>query len=577
MTSHALKGGIEMKKEPVCKSKKNSGAASSSTGYVGNEMIVETKATGCSRRAFLKLAGAGVTAAYLGGLAGSLIPAEAGEAGPPVFGGTLKIGINADVVGLDPHVATAQSSHVVLHHVCDSLLAIDASVTPKANLAERWEILDDGMRYRFYLKQGVTFHNGKKMTASDVKYSLERAAKPEIAPVAASHLKDMDSVTTLDDYSVEVKMKQRFAPFLNVLANELMGPYIIPEGEGEKQGGKITSPVGTGPYEFVEYKPDQYVLLRKYKDYKAVNDDKPSMFYGKKVAYLDELRFMPITEDSVRVDALTVGDVDFCYYVPGKDIARLKNAQNVVVHRSPGYQFSTINFNCSAAPLNNKKLRQAIAYAVNKNEIVEVAQDGFAVPGTDPIPPGHRWRTPTLDQTADFNLEKAKQLLQESGYAGESLVMKSTRQYRFMDKTAEMVQIQLQKIGVGLKVQYLDWGTMLSDFIQGNYQCVAFGYTAKQDPNTVASENYWSKGLNLNRYGHPQLDELVEEGMHTLDFEKRKQIYDQIHMITLGPDGDFPMIVTMHNDVLDATGAKLKGYAAGPMNFPVFYNVWLEK
>jgi peptide/nickel transport system substrate-binding protein len=566
-----------MRKESIEQVKNSKSTSAFKAGAAGKQEILSSPNSRCSRRTFLKMAGAGMTVAYLGGLAGSLMPAEAGAASAPVYGGTLKIGVNADVVGLDPHVATAQSSHIVLHHVCDSLLAIDAGVTPRANLAERWEMLDDGMRYRFYLKKGVAFHNGNKMTAKDVKYSLERAANPKIAPVAASHLKAMDSVAVLDDYSVEVKMKEQFAPFLNVLANELMGPYIIPDGEGERQGGKITSPVGTGPYEYVEYKPDQYVILRKFKGYQPLSDDQPSGFYGKKVAYLDELRFMPITEPSVRVDGLTVGDIDFCYFVPGKDVARLQKMENIVVHRSPGYQFATINFNCSTPPLNNKKLRQAIAYAVNKEEIVAVAQDGFAVAGTDPIPPGHRWRTPTLDKTAEFNLEKAAELLKESGYGGESLVMKSTKSYRYMDKTAEMAQIQLQRIGIDLKVQYLDWGTMLTDFIQGNYQCISFGYTAKQDPNTVASENYWSKGLNLNRYGYPAIDRLVEEGMRTVSFEERKKIYDQIHMTTLGPEGDFPMIVTMHNDVLDATVSKVKGYKVWPMNFPVFCNVWLEK
>lgn len=565
-----------MKKESMGQKKYSKGTPVLKAGTAENQGIPSEKESLLSRRTFLKMTSTGMTVACLGGLAGSLIPAEARAAGSPVFGGILKIGMNADVVGLDPHVATAQSSHIVLHHVCDGLLAIDASVTPRANLAERWEILDGGMRYRFYLKRGVPFHNGSKMTAKDVKYSLERAANPKIAPVAASHLKAMDAVTILDDHSVEIKMKEPFAPFLNVLANELMGPYIIPDGEGEKQGGKITSPVGTGPYEFIEHKPDQHVIIKKFKDYQSLNEDKPSGFYGKKAAYLDELRFMPITEPSVRVDALTVADIDFCYYVPGKDIARLQKAKNITVHRSASYQFSTINFNCSTPPMNNKKLRQAIAYAINKEEIVAVSQDGFAVIGTDPIPPGHRWRTPTLDKTAEFNPEKAKKLLKESGYKGENLVMKSTKSYRFMDKTAEMAQIQLQRLGINLKVQYLDWGTMLTDFIQGNYQCMAFGYTAKQDPNTVASENYWSKGLNLNRYGHPAIDELVEKGMRTVAFEERKKIYDQIHLITMGPDGDFPMIVTMHNDNLDATTAKVNGYTVWPMNFPVFYNVWLE-
>jgi len=182
-----------------------------------------------SRRAFLKIVGTGVMAASLSGLAGRLSRAEASEAGAPVYGGILKAGMTADVVGLDPHLSTAMASHMVLHHVCDSLLAIDATVQPKANLAESWDVLDGGMRYRFYLKKGVTFHNGNKMTAKDVKYSLERAANPDIAPVPASHLKDMDTVKILNDYSVEVKMKQVFAPFLSVLANELMGAYIIPE------------------------------------------------------------------------------------------------------------------------------------------------------------------------------------------------------------------------------------------------------------------------------------------------------------------------------------------------------------
>lgn len=534
-----------------------------------------------SRRTFVKIVGSGLMAGYLGGLSGCLrqgeVPVEEEEIGGPTVGGILRAGMNADLVGLDPHISTAMSSHMVLHHICDSLLAIDKTVDPKPNLAESWEILDGGMRYRFHLKKGVTFHNGTEMTAQDVKYSLDRAADPDIAPVAASHMRDVDSIGIIDDYTIEVKMKQVFPPFLNVLANELMGPYIIPKGEGERQGGKITEPIGTGPYEFVEFKPDQYAKIKRYEDYKPINEGEASGFFGKKVAYLDEIHFVPITESSVRIDALIAGDVNYCAAVPGIDVPRLKENPNIVVNRSPGFGFATLNFNCSKPPFNNKKLRQAIAYAINKDEMIQVAADGFAVKGTDPIPPGHRWRTSTLDKTAEFNLEKAGQLLTESGYAGETLVMKATKAYRFMDKMAEMAQIQLKKIGINLEVQYLDWGTMLPDFIQGNYDSMSFGYTAKQDPNTHCSENFWSKGLNLEKYGYPELDALVEKGMTTVDVEERKKIYDEIHMITLGPDGDFPLIVVMHGDVLDATNTKVKGYSQWPMGFPLFYNVWIEE
>jgi peptide/nickel transport system substrate-binding protein len=374
-------------------------------------------------------------------------------------GGDLVVAQTAGTNTLDPHFTASAAARNMMLSMYETLVTIDENASPIPMLAARWEVLDNGLTYRFELRKGVRFHNGKELTSADVKASLERFGRvsPEkqtMAPVA--------SVEAPEPHVVVIRLKQLDTSFIDRLASPASPTTIIPAEEAQKDVNK-TGHISTGPYQFVEWIPDSHVKLKRFDGYvpntaMAGRDG----LGGRKTAYFDTITIRIVKEASARVAALEAGQVHFAEDVPIPAARRLEgNPKLQIVDLIPWAQ-PLVLVNTSLAPTSNLKLRQAIQAALDIDEILAAATDGLYRLNHGWVYPNSAYYAPDAGRALynQKNLQKAKALLADSGYKGEPLTMITNKDYQFMFKSGVVMSEQLKALGINLKLDVLDWPTM---------------------------------------------------------------------------------------------------------------------
>ena len=230
-----------------------------------------------------------------------------GLAGPSPAGTVLKIAADGDISDVDLHMTTHYLNRVVLLNVYDMLFALGEDMGPRPSLVDKYAVSPDGLVYTLTLRRGVKFHSGKTLDAKDVVYSITKMQNK--GPRSGQFKKLIKSIEAADPLTVKITLNEVNAGFIATLANPIAPAVIYPDGEAERQGGTITKPVGTGPFEFVEWKKDSVVRLKKFAGY-TVDDRPTSGFTGKRLALVDQVDFIPIRDSSVRAAALERGDGD---------------------------------------------------------------------------------------------------------------------------------------------------------------------------------------------------------------------------------------------------------------------------
>lgn len=355
-----------------------------------------------------------------------------------------------DVSTLDAHRASATSDKSIVGWIYNGLVRFKpGSADPKdleADLAERWEATPDGKTWTFFIRKGVKFHGSwGELTADDVVYSLNRSADPKRSTFA-NDFRAIDKVEKLDDHTVRVSLKYPDANFLGRVSN-YHGGNIVSRKAAEELGDKFgANPVGTGPFAFVEMVTQQYVKLAAHKDY----------FRGK--PKIDTILARAIASDSARELAFTSGEIDLMY---GKreqrwvDSARKRPGFNVDIF-TPG-EFRTLSLNRTMAPLDDVRVRKAIAAAVNVDDLVRFVGKDVGPKGCSVVPPGYLGEDCSF--AYKFDLAKAKALLAEAGHKDgitiKSIVSNISAQQPFM----EIIQSQLAKAGIKLDIQVVDHAT----------------------------------------------------------------------------------------------------------------------
>ncbi len=286
-----------------------------------------------TRREILVLGGAAGAVALLG------VPAQAQKRGGDVIVGT----ISAPPL-TDAQASSAEVSRNISLHWIETLYARDENGNPIPDLAQKTDISPDGKTYTFTLRQGVQFHNGQEMTAQDVKASLERYGK---VGGSAAMMKPVDSITAVSKYVVRVALKQPVPGFIDQLSSPRAPVGIMPASEGDKERNKINH-IGTGPYQFVEFKPDSHVLLKRFDGYTAnASFTKRDGFGGKKTAYFDTVTFRHIPEGGARDAALETGEIQAVDMLPPPTADRLKGNRNVKIYPVMPWAFQTIIINAA--------------------------------------------------------------------------------------------------------------------------------------------------------------------------------------------------------------------------------------
>jgi peptide/nickel transport system substrate-binding protein len=476
-------------------------------------------------------------------------------------GGTLIAAWAQDPVSLDPQVTSAYSSFQVLENVLDTLVALDQQDKIVPSLASSWESSADGLTWTFHLRHDVKFSNGRPMTAQDVVYTYDRMLDPKTGSGNAYLLAGVEKVTAPDDYTVQFRLKAPNVALLGHLAvNKSVG--IIAK-ESVENGTIKTQPIGTGPFMIADFEPGNKVVLKK------------NPYYWKAgLPYLDEVDIRIITDESVRQTGLLAGDIDWAISVPPQSLDQLQNAQGVVVDKTTAGAYWYIGVNLKHPPLNDPKVREAINYAINRQNITAAMTFGTGEPTQDPIPSSSAWAYNYAPYS--YDPAKAKQLLADAGYPnGFRMQIMPTTQYPESVRGAQVIQQELQQIGVRVTIKTLEWAQWLQEEGKGNYDTYVCSWNGLVDPDDYFyAQQKTGEVFNFTGYSNTKVDQLLSEGRKTQGFDQRKAIYQQVNKMVVD---DAPYIYMYNPANINAYRSYVKGYAARPDQAVNFTQTWLDK
>jgi peptide/nickel transport system substrate-binding protein len=484
---------------------------------------------------------------------GSSTESEATETATatPSSGGELVVGFESELTGLDPHRTSSVVSWVVVYNLAETLVTFEDGELA-GRLASDWRISDDGLEYTFTLREGVQFHPpvSRELTAADVVYSFERMNQEG---AMGGDLAAMESVEATGDYEVRFTLSESFAPFLNFLGRV---PWVVvPEEAVEEQGGGLgdfQEPVGTGPFVFDEYQQGNFLRLTAFEDYRG---DAPN---------LDAVRVRPIPDGDSRVAALQSGDVDLARAVPGQSATQVENGPQSSLLRQTATGWAQIHFNCSVEPWDNPAVRRAVAHVVDRSAIVEAGVFGYGTAAWQPYPEESVWNFDLGDAKRERNVEEARRILEEAGnpLEGETLSFKTNTRYAIMESTADLVVAQLREAGIDAETEVLEWGTQLSDFVEGNFGAMAFSVPFKIDPDRHYYGFVHPSTSQFNKYGEDQPDaqrmyDLVQRGRTETDRDSRVETYTEFQRLV---NQHVPWISIARTDDLVGVRSSVSGY-----------------
>jgi oligopeptide transport system substrate-binding protein len=443
----------------------------------------------------------------------------------------------SDPPSLDPIHTTDTSSATIVFRLFEGLLDQDpVTLAVIPSLANRWEIADGGLTYTFHLKRGVRFHNGRAVTATDFRYSFERCLTPAnrserswvLSPIKgademlAGKAQTLSGMETPDDSTLVLRLEKPFAPFLSYLAME-SARVVAREGVN----GDAFTPIGTGPYRFVEWNHDIRVSIAAFADY-----------HGPK-AGIERVDFEVVPDAGTALMKLVVGELDLVNETPPGQFAIIKKKYGKFVRMWPYLRMEYIGFNLTRPPFKgNLKLRQALAWAVDRQGIAESMFEGAAVPATSILPPGIPGRDSTIAGYG-YDPEKAKSLLAEAGYPGGKGLPPITLWYNMNEmhqQIAQYVQSTFRAIGVDIRLRSLDWPAYLKSCDSFEPDMYRMGWVADiPDADNflyilLDSSQAGAPG-NYSGYSNPAFDRLVEEARFTPDESLRIELYKQADRI----------------------------------------------
>lgn len=513
----------------------------------------------------------------MAGLLAATGPALAEKWSCPQTGGELDFGQEAKVNSLDMHASSTISTRNVAMHIFESLMTRDETNNPIPELAESVETSEDGLTYTFTLRDGITYHDGSEMTSADVAASFDRYNK---IGIERGILSNVERWETPDERTFVVHMKMAQPTFLEDLSSFSVPIVIIPEENAGAEPLQLEA-VGTGPFELVEFIADSHVKLKRFEDYKPNEafDDRTG-FGGYKVACLDAVNFRIVTEPGARVAGLETGELDAVEDVPQASVERLSANDKIKIVPYESFWIHVATPNFEKAPTDKKLVRQAIATALDMDEIMLVSTDGayntnFGFQTQD--------RNVYSDAGAEyFNVndpEKAKALLEEAGYAGEELVLLTNRDYSTMYNAALVMAEQLQDIGMNVRVEVQDWPATLATRNTSpdawNYHFTGWGTNTSLGYLGVFKFIAPPQPIYAMSDPEAHMDEAFNEAYGTMmnapTLEERAEAFARAQEIVMENGLALPFGWLTKNQ---AVRSNVHNFV--PFRIPRMYNVWME-
>ncbi len=425
----------------------------------------------------------------------------------------LIIGFQDDAQNLDPRRARITPDLRVSTLIHSSLVRASSSgMVP--DLAASWEI-PDAATYIFHLREGVTFHDGSPLTSADVKFTYDTIRDPEFGSPHLGSFQGIDEIETPDATTVIFRLSQP-----NVALFAELNKGIVSQAQAEADPAAVNlSPLGSGPYKFVQWIPNTRIDLEANPDY-----------FGGPPPF-ERITFFPIVDNNVRVLRLEAGAVDVIWIAGVSEVNRLRQNSELSVFEVPGGTADFVQVNTCDPPLSDVRVRQAIDLAIDREQIVEGVYFGGAQVGHSPIGPFSVFHTETTGPVP-HDVEQAKQLLAEAGFPDgisielEHLAETTVNQY------SQLLQLQLAEAGIELTLKPREAATIIRDWTTANYQLMSFQLGARFDPDTVLYPRFHSSSMvpdgNNTCYDNPEVDQLLDEARIEADFDTRFELYKSV-------------------------------------------------
>lgn len=499
--------------------------------------------------------------------------------GEPAYGDALITGTIGEPSILIPMLAGDSASHDVSGLIFNGLVKYDTDLSVIGDLAESWDISKGGLVITFHLRRGVKWADGVEFTADDVMFGYRTIIDDKTPTAYSEDFRQVKKAEVPDKYTFRVTYEKPFAPALTSWGNLVVLPKHLLEGKDITKSDLGRSPIGLGPYKLSKWTSGQEVILDSYRDY----------FEGR--PYIDRYVYKIIPDPATMFLVLQTGEIDMMGLTPVQ-YAKQTNTdffkKNFQKFRYPAFQYTYMAFNLKHPFFQDKRVRQAVAYGIDKGEIVDVILYGLGSAATGPYVP-NTWPYNPNVKKYEYDPGRAKQLLKEAGWEdtdGDGVRDKDGRPFKFRiitnmantarKNTATIIQRRLAQMGIKVEIRELEWSTFINQFIdKRRFEAAILGWSIGLDSDQYDiwhSSKTKEKEFNFVSYSNPEVDELLEKGRRTFDIGERKKAYFRLQEILAE---ELPYIFLYVPDATPIVHSRFKGIKATPIgigyNLPKWY------
>ena len=464
------------------------------------------------------------------------LPAHAGSI--PEYGGSIIVGSIGEPSILVPMLASDGASHDVSGLIFKGLVKYDTDLTLTGDLARSWDISDDGLVITFYLRKNVKWQAGTEFTAHDVLFGYKTIISPETPTAYSEDFQQVEKAEVIDPHTFRVTYKKPFAPALSTWGNLTILPRHLLDESNIANCSMTRNPVGLGPFRFKEWLPGEKLVL----------ESNPLYFEGK--PYLNKYIYRFIPDSATLFLELQTGSIDMMSLTPMQykrqtDSPYFKN--NFRKFKYPVFSYTYLAFNFLHPWFKDKRVRQAIAYAIDKQEIIDGVLLGLGSKSTGPYVPD-TWPYNSEVKKYHYDPDRAKQLLAQAGWSdtdGDGIIDRNGKPFEFTIisnmgnslrlKAATIIQWRLERIGIKIDIRLLEWATFINEFVdKKRFQAIILGWSIGLDPDQYDiwhSSKTGEKELNFISYKNADIDRLLEKGRQTFNIDERKKAYFEIQEI----------------------------------------------
>jgi peptide/nickel transport system substrate-binding protein len=508
------------------------------------------------------------------------VPAE-GEAAKPIHGDTFIEASIAEPNNLLPVLSSDSASSDINSKVYNGLIRYDKNLQLEGELAESWEISEDKLSFTFHLRKGVTWHDGAPFTSADVLFTYELYINPDVPTSYAEDFLQVAKAEAPDPYTFRVTYEKPYAPALESWGTSIHPKHLL-EGKDVTKSPLSRNPIGTGPYKFVKWDAGEKVELIANPDY----------FEGQ--PYLHRIVYRVIPDTSTQFLELQSGGLDYMGLTPIQfstqtDTPAFK--RNFNKYRYLSFSYTYLGYNLTKPLFQDKRVRQAISFAINKQELIDGVLLGLGQAATGPYKPD-TWVYNANVKRYDYNPDLSRSLLAEAGWVdsdndgvldkdGEKLAFTivTNQGNDLRSKTAEIIQRRLKEVGVSIEIRVVEWATFLKEFIfPGNFDATILGWSGGPEPdqyNIWHSSKTAPRELNFVKFSNQEVDDLLEKGRRTFDQDERKQVYDRFQEILADEQ---PYTFLYVGEALPAVAKRIRGIEPSPAGITHnFIKWWVPK